>query len=76
MSNLHNLNTYAVSKQITEEFPEVLKLLDKYKQELYKYKMYKPVANVLESLDKNIEQSKYILEHYKKINDRKGISNG
>lgn len=73
MSNLHSINNFAISEYIVKDFPEVIKLMEQYKNELIKYRTYKPVTEVLNSLDKNLYQCKLLLEHYKNVNVKKGI---
>lgn len=58
MSNLIHLEELILAKKVTADFPDVIKKIDIYYQQLYNYNEYIDVVRILRQL----EESKYMME--------------
>lgn len=73
MSNRHDLTEYRFSKQVSEDFPIVIKLVSELKRKLRPHRKYVAVKNILDAIDQSMESLLNNLDYYAKIKTKKGI---
>lgn len=73
MSNRHDLTEYRFSKQVSEDFPSIIKWASEFKRKLRPYKKYVAVKNIMDAIDQSMESLLNNLDYYDKIKTKKGI---
>jgi hypothetical protein len=73
MQNNHNFAKYKLAKQVCQDLPKVLKVLDLSIKGLGFYKHYASAAGIIVFLKEQQQLIQYQLEKYQKILDKKGL---
>lgn len=76
MMNIHSLTEYGVAKQVVQDVPPLIRILDKYYQELSPYVYYRDINNILYQISESMIMLQMHYESYKKIYETKGKING
>lgn len=66
-SSVHDITDFAIAKEVVKDFPKLLSLLDKTILELYNYRHYKEISEILWNIDEHITFMRIHLEYYEKV---------
>lgn len=68
-----DLQKYRISKEIVEEFPKLIEILNIINYELYPYQKFAPITEILHKVHETKGLIKIQLDHYTKIHEDKGL---
>lgn len=72
MSKKYDLLEYKFASKVTKEFPEVIKIFEKFRKELRPYDKFVSVQSVIDSIDQSAESVFSNMSYYKHVVENKG----
>lgn len=75
--NLYDLSKYKISKDVLEEFPDILKLMTEFQTTLQNKKAlkYKPIQDIYTLIETNKKYMEMLIKHYAGVKEDKGKNN-
>jgi len=76
VGRVNNLNKYRKAKKIVKDLEQILKIVDSTNFQLSKYKIYRPVSQLCDTIEVSRDLLVYNLEFYRMIVETKGEVTG